>query len=430
MKKLIGSFALAAAGLLGTASAQTYAITNGHLMVTGDASDPGEIVNGTIVVRDGRIAAIGPNVQVPENAEVFDAGGKPVTPGLFSPMTAVGLVEVGAADESNDSSVDRGVPFHASLRAADAINPDSSIIAVSRAAGVTRAFSALSPAGDSQFGGCGALIVLDGTATPVTRDCAAQVSSLGYTGARRAGDNRAASLAVFRKALEDARDYATDPYLYGQRPVEGRLSVADAKALGPVISGDMPIVIRAFSAADIRRTLDLAEEYGLDLILEGAAEAHRVADELAAADVPVILNPVSNLPYLFEDMGATLKAAGILEEAGVMVTFSDGETHNVRLMPQLAGNAVANGMSYDAALAAITVVPAQIYGVDDRLGTLAPGKIADLVVWSDDPLELSSRPRLVFVDGKPASLDNRQSALARRYRDLERGDLPPAYKGQ
>ena len=427
MKQFFGTVtALAALALSGGAAAQTYAITNGHLMVTGEASDPQDIPNGTVLIRDGRIAAVGRKVEIPENAQVYDAGGAPVTPGLFSPFSGLGLVEVGLAREPNDRRVG-DVAMGPSLLAADAINPDSTVLPVTRTAGVTRAFTTLAT-GDSQFAGCGAIIVLDGAIDPLTRQCAAQVAELGFAGARHAGNNRAASLAKFRAALEDARAYASDPYLYGQRPAEGRLSEADAKALGPVISGDLPIIISAHSAADIRRTLDLAETYGLDLIISGGAEAYRVADELAAADVPVIINPMSNLPYSFEELGATLEAAALLEEAGVKVAFSDDDTPNIRLMPQQAGNAVANGMSYEGALAAITVVPAEMFGMEDRLGTLAPGKIADVVVWSDDPLELSSRPQLVFIDGKSVDLDTRQKALARRYRDLGERDKPFAYE--
>ncbi|WP_158548649.1 amidohydrolase family protein [Parvularcula marina] len=429
MKKLISTLAFGMAALTGVATAQTYAITNGHLMMTGDAADPGEIVNGTVIIRDGVIVAAGRNVTIPDNAEVYDAGGAPVTPGLFSPISGLALEEIELADDANDRRVG-GFPLSASLKAADAINPDSTVIPVSRSAGVTRAHVGLLAGGDTQFGGCGALIVLDGSMDPLIKECAAQTALLGYSGARRAGDNRAASIAMFRRALTDARNYARDPYLYNQRWTEGHLPAEDADALGDVLSGDVPIIISAFSAPDIRRTLDLADEFGFDLILYGAVEAWRVADEIAAADVPVIIDPMTNLPYLWEDMGATLANAARLEEAGVDVAFANGETHNIRLMPQMAGNAVANGMSHLGALAAITAVPARIFGVEDQLGTLAPGKAADVVVWTGDPLELSSRPRVIFIDGKPQSLDSRQSALVKRYRNLERRDLPTQYYGQ
>ncbi|MEM9232791.1 MAG: amidohydrolase family protein [Pseudomonadota bacterium] len=429
MKKLLTAFAASAVALTGVASAQTYAITNGHLMVTGDAEAPQEITNGTVLIRDGIIMAVGRNVTIPENAEVFDAGGTPITPGLFSPLSGLALDEISLAQDANDRSVG-DVPMSASLKAADAINPDSTVIPISRSAGVTRAFTTLNASGDSHFAGCGAVIVLDTSMDPVIRECAAHMAVLGYAGARRAGDNRAASLAMFRRALDDARDYANDPILYRQRLREGHLSADDASALGPVLRGDVPLMVDVESAPDILRTLDLADEYGLDLVIVGGTEAYRVADELAEADVPVILNPMVNLPYLFEQMGATLAAGGLLEEAGVKVAFSDDDTHNIRLMPQLAGNAVANGMSHQGALAAITAVPAIIFGVDQTHGTLAPGKAADVVVWSGDPLEVTSRPRLVFIDGRPQSLDNRQTALAKRYRNLERQELPPTYLGQ
>ena len=192
------------------------------------------------------------------------------------------------------------------------------------------------------------------------------------------------------------------------------------------------MLIHVNSAPDIRSALKIANEYNLDIILVGAKEAWRVAVDIAAANVPVILNPTDNLPSGFEAMAATLSNAERLAAAGVTIAFYDsgiGYTHNTRSLPQLAGIAVANGLDYDTAIAAITANPAKIWGLGDKMGTLARGKRADIVVWNGDPLELASRPIAVIIDGKLSDLDNRQAALARRYKDLSRKDLPRSYMG-
>jgi imidazolonepropionase-like amidohydrolase len=172
-------------------------------------------------------------------------------------------------------------------------------------------------------------------------------------------------------------------------------------------------------------------QLGLNVIVLGGTEAHLVAKELAAAQIPVILNPLQNLPSQFEDLSATLANAARLHAAGVVIGFYDppSGTHNLRLLPQLAGNAVANGLPYAAALAALTINPARMYGAADRYGSIEIGKAGDLVLWDGDPLEVSSRPVAVYIDGRATSLVTRQTRLRDRYRDLSRGDLPHAYRG-
>lgn len=423
--------ALSVATLSSAALAQTYAVTNARLLVTGEADDPGMIRGGTVVIEDGVITAIGRDVRVPSSAEIIDAEGRPVTPGLFAALSGVGLEEIGLNREGNDRSARGERALSASLDAADGFYADSSVIPVSRAGGVTRAYVAPDP-GSDLFGGCGMVVDLSGAGDPITERCLAQTVSLGYSGASRAGDSRPAAMARLRRALEDAALYAEDPERYRETYEEGRLPLTDARALAPVLTGEQKLLAEVHGASDIRRVLDLARRYDIDLVLFGATEAYRVAGRIAEQDVPVILFPLANLPDRFEQLGATLNAAAALEEAGVTVAFYDndiGYTHNVRALPQLAGNAVANGMSYGAALSAITANPAIIWGLSDELGTLAAGKKADLVIWSGDPLELMSAPEAVFIDGERASLENRQTALTRRYRDLQRGDKPFAYRG-
>lgn len=432
-KKTIVSFLMATAmGLVQTAVAQTMAITNAELHLVDRGNGFETIENGTVLVRDGVIRAVGANVTVPQGMDVVDAGGMPVTPGLFAVLSGLGLEEISLNDEGNDRSPDDKVGFSAVMHATDGFYADATTIPISRAGGVTRAVSALD-SGDELISGCATIVDLTGDLEPYTVECAGHIATLGYGGANDVEDSRPAAMAMFRKHLNDAAAFAANPSAYRANWVEGQLSVADAEALQPILSGDRPLVISVHGRSDIVRVLDLAQTYDLDIVLLGATEAYLVADRIAAADVPIILNPMSNLPSNFERFGATLKAAGILEQAGVTVAFYDddiGYTHNLRLLPQLAGNAVAHGMTHQGALAAITATPAEIWKVDNVLGTISVGKVADLVVWDGDPLELSTRPTHVIIAGEEQSLDNRQKALAERYRDPGRGDMPPAYRGE
>ena len=421
--------------LPGLAAAQTYAITNANVLMTGGEARPGRLADATVLVRDGQVAAVGRDVRVPRTAEVIDARGGTVTPGLFAALSGLGLEEIGLNEEGNDSYAEGDVGLSASFDAADGFYADSAIIPINRAGGVTRAYVAPQP-GAELFGGCGMLVRLTPEAgSPigegvVTDRCLAQTISLGYAGAQREGDSRLAAMSRLRRALDDAAAYARDPEGYSVSFEAGRLPTRDAAALVPLLTGEQKALVHVEGASDILRVLDLAEAYGLDLVLMGATEAYRVADEVAAAGVPVVIDPLQNLPSRFETLGATLDAARQLEAAGVTVAFYDGDigyTHNLRNMRQLAGNAVANGMSYAGALSAITEAPARIWGRDD-LGRLAPGMTADLVVWTGDPLELLTLPVAVMIDGEPVSLENRQQALTERYRDLSRGDLPILYR--
>lgn len=427
LKTLLAGTAAAAAAF-GLAIAQdTVAITHAQLHMT-DA-DGAVIEDGTLIIRNGRIAAVGTGIEVPSDARIIDAQGRPVTPGLFVPLSGIGLTEIGAVSEANDISTNNEA-LTSSLRAIDGFNYDTSTIDVTRAGGITRAYAGPNP-GPTLFGGCGVVLAMVRGQEAIMEPCTSQMAVLGETAAQRTGGSRQAAFATFRRAIEDALAYDEDPVAYGATDSHNRLSVEDARALVPVALGQEQVLVDVHGASDILRVLELRNRYDLDIVLVGATEAYRVADALAQARVPVILNPLANLPQSFEQMGATLEAAGRLAAAGVKVTFYDsgiGYTHNARLLPQLAGNAVAGGMGHADAMRAVTLTPAEIYGVADDLGTLERGKLADVVVWEGDPFEVTVRPRHVFIEGVETSLENRQSLLAERYRDLSRGDLPFQYR--
>jgi len=423
--------AAASALLAAPAAAQTIAVIDADEVRT--VGPAGVIEGGDVVIKDGRIAAVGADLSAPTGAQVIDGAGMIVTPGFIAPLTGIGVQELGLDREANDLSPRGEFPFSAALDAADAFDPSTTTIAINRAGGITRAYATPEP-GDALFAGRGVFLHLGGGADPVMEGVTAQLLVLDYPGARNAGgDTRMGAWARLRDMLTAAEDYRSNPRRYADLTGADRYAAADLEALEPVLSGERPLLVYADGAEEIARVLDLKTEYDLDVVLVGAREAWRVAEDLAAANVPVILNPMENLPSNFAAIGATLENAARLEAAGVKVSFNDFDTaftHNVRLLPQYAGNAIANGLPPSAALRGLTLTPAEIFNVEDRLGSLEAGKIADVVVWDGDPFEVTTRPAAVIIDGKVAPLDSRQSALRERYRDLSRGELPFAYRGE
>ncbi|TXC68680.1 amidohydrolase family protein [Sphingorhabdus soli] len=453
--------AVAVSGLVfaAPALAETIAFTNARVVI-GDGNGP--IDGGTVIVRDGRIVAAGANVTVPADARIVDASGKWVTPGIVAGFSRVGLVEVGAVSETNDTQAN-GSPFSAALDIAPAINPATSAIAVSRAAGVTRAVVAPATA-RSIFAGQGAFIDLGADPNPITRARAFQFVELGEEGARDAGGSRTSAHALFRNALREARDFGNRAKIAGgsargeplsqgddlppdvrmtdtnaERPNDVLLSRFDAAALVPVVTGRQPLYVHVERASDIRAVLALTREFPkLRLVLVGVSEGWLVARDIAAAKVPVIASALNDLPAAFETLAATQSNIGRMKAAGVTVAIgmiNDNDSHQLRYEPQYAGNLVAlqkvpgaTGLSWGEAFAAISSVPAEIMGLGNRIGSLKAGNVGDVVIWDGDPLELSSAPIAVYIDGVEQPLDNHQTKLRDRYRTPSEGALPKAYQ--
>jgi len=458
-----GAAALLLSLLAGAAGAQTVAITGGTVAL-GDGSEP--IQGGTVVIRDGRIVAAGRGVAVPAGAQVVDATGKWVTPGIVAGFSRLGLAEVDAVDGANDVSA-RNSPFSAAIDVAPAINPKALPIAVNRAGGVTRAIVAPSTA-KSIFAGQGAVIDLGADMNPITRARLFQFVELGEDGTQAAGGSRAAAHVLFRNALREAADLGRrtgvaataapraatandqrslpledqpDNTLTSAgrtRPSDVLLTRFDAAALVPVLQGRQLLLVHVERASDILQTLALKRDFpSLRLVLVGAAEGWTVAKDIAAAGVPVIASALDDLPGSFEELASTQSNIGRMRAAGVKVSIGmigDNDTRQARQEPQYAGNLVAvgrlpgaTGLTWGQALEAITSAPAEAVGMGGEIGSLRPGRRADVVVWDKDPLENGAAPQLVLIDGVQQPLSNHQTRLRDRYRTLPEGPLPKAY---
>lgn len=393
--------------------AQAVAITNARIHT---AAGP-VIERGTIVIRDGRIAEIGAAVTAPAGARVIDAAGKVVTPGLLDSQTTLAVVEIGLSAGPTDPST-TSPRLTAAYRTLDAINPEATAIAVTRVAGITRVVVAPSP-GTSILAGRGTLVDLGGDRVTdmVHVSPTAMYATLGEAGANLAGGSREAALLLLREALQDALDFDANRGAWQEaRRRSYALGRLDLEALAPVVRGELPLAINAHRASDLLAVLRLRDDFPrLRLILTGATEGWRVADQLVAADIPVIIDPMSNIPGM-DSPGITLENAARLHAAGVRVAFATFESHNVRNLRQRTGTAIAYGMPADAALRAVTAVPAAIWGIEESYGTLETGRAADVVVWSGDPFELTTAPEHVFIEGREITLDSRAAQLFERYR--------------
>lgn len=407
-----------------SAQAQTIAITGGTVY---PVSGP-KIEKGTVVIRDGKIIAVGANVAIPAGAKQIDATGKWVTPGLFNASTALGLSEGNAPAQSggyNDARAKGEKGVAASFSAWMGMNPAATFIAQTRRDGVTSAV--VWPAGGLLVSGRAAVVDLAGeTVSAMTvRGPVAMLAEIGG-----GTESRAEVQGKLRELLADAKTFATRKAAYENGATrEFAAPRAELEALQPVVSGKMPLAIDADRASDIRAALALAQEMGIKIVIVGGAEAWQVAKELSAAKVPVMVGAMNNIPTSFNTLGNRQENAAILRAAGVHVSLignagGPGENNfNARNIRYEAGNAVAYGMSWEEALRAITLAPAETFGVADRLGSLQVGREGNVVVWSGDPFEFASQAEHVFVRGAESTGLTREEELTARYKNK-----PPTYR--
>lgn len=376
-------------------------------------SSQGTLKSATVLVKNGKIERVIDGVERPAGYEVIDASGKVVTPGFIGAMTSLGLVEVSSSSGVVDASVEKSPVTNsgAALDVSYAINPDSSLIAITRLEGMTSAATSIMGS-DYMFDGMGAVISLSDNA-PLVKARAFMNVDVGSNGAEVAGGSRAALWVALEQMFAEAKGVSN--VLSPEKGWYGMNTRSDVASLKQVLNGSVPLFMRADRAADIRQVIEFKYRHPtVRVVLVHGVEAWREADALSKANIPVIIDPEYNLPGGFDQMGATLANAARLHAAGVKVAIGM-DTHNIRLAAQHAGNAVANGLPHEAGIASLTTVPAEILGVENTLGVLKNGAVADIVVWSGDPLEVTEAAEVVISNGKVMQMESRQTKLRDRY---------------
>ena len=396
--------------------AQTIAITGGTVY---PVSGP-KVEHATVLIQNGRIAAVGTNVTIPADATRIDAAGKWVTPGFVDGGTQMGLVEIGAVPGTREAFVQNDT-IAASFNVAEGINPASTLIPVTRIEGITTVLAA--PQGHL-VSGQAVLIDLDGATIEqmLVRSPVGIVANFDENAKGEGGGSRAGVAERIRRVFNDALEYSRRRAEYNRGAMQPlSASAADLEALLPVLRGQLPLIAVANRRSDIETALRIGREFRLKLILAGGQEAWEIADAIARAGVPVLVEPLDNIPT-YDALGVRYENAAALVRAGVKVALLETDTHNARNLRQQAGNAVSYGMTWDQALRAVTLSPAEVFGVADRYGALEVGKVANVVVWSGDPFEFSTTVEHVIIRGREVPLRSRQSELFERYRQL-----PPKY---
>jgi imidazolonepropionase-like amidohydrolase len=392
--------------------APAIAIT--HALVYGPGAHP-PLADATVVIANGKIVSVGAAASPPADARVVDAHGKTVTAGFIDADTDVGVVEVDQENRSNDTDA-RGLLLPA-LRMVDAYNPRSALIPVARSGGVT---SVIVAPRAGALAGQSAFVDLEGDtqAEAVVRPSVAQYARADEGEAQEVG-TRGVLWMTLRQAFDDARFYGAHKAQYDANATRslGGLRRMDLEALLLVLHGDEPLVVTAHRASDIETALRFADEFKVRLVLRGASEAWLMREELAKAHVPVIVDPVQDLPEQFDRLRSRSDNAALLASAGVPVILSTSSSHQARLLWQRAGNAVRLGMDHDAAIRAVTEAPADAFGLKGY-GRLEAGAVGNVVVWSGDPLQIGTRVEHVFVRGREQPLETRQTLLLNRYRTL------------
>ncbi len=407
----------------GAAAQETYAVRNATIVTV---SGP-VIEKGTMVISDGKIAAVGRNVKVPGNARIIDASGLRVYPGLIDSGTALGLTEIGAVPATQDTTEVGDINPH--LKAAVALNPHSELIPVARVNGITAAISA--PRG-GLISGQSALIQLDGwvpSEMVIKATAAIHVNfprlsgeGGGFGPSERREETREARIREARRRLERLKSVFRDAEAYAKTQEASRKAGTylppDLKleALAAAIRGEVPVVLHVDREEEIKAAVEFAEEFKLKAILAGAGDAARVVDLLKSKNIPVVLGPILSLPRREEDpYDSIFTTAKVLHEAGVRFAIQSNSSSDVRNLPYHAAMAAAYGLPKEEALKAITLYPAQIFGVADKLGSIEAGKIANLIVTDGDPLEVRTQVKHLFINGRPVSLKTRHTELYEKF---------------
>jgi imidazolonepropionase-like amidohydrolase len=408
-----------------------YAIKGGKIFpISGPPID-----NGIVVIRDGKIAAVGANVAIPADAKVIDATGLQVYPGVFDPATQIGLEEVPAVSATVDTN-ETGL-YNPDVVAATAFNADSAHVDVTRAAGLTETLTI--PGSLGGFGGFGGGGVIGGQASAVNlggwnindmvirRSAAMELSwpsiqtgSFDFSTFSFTQRSLAEAKTDYEKKVSQLSDLLDKARHYAQAMEKGSPDNFERdlklEALVPVVEGKEPIFVVAFTARDIRNAVEFCSQQKLRMILAGASQAWKTVDILKKNNVPVIIGPVLSLPQTDDDpYDSEYTMPEVLHAAGIPIAFGSFDTSFSRRLTQYAGTAVGYGLPYDEALKAVTVNAAQMLGLDSEFGTIEPGKLANIIVTDGDLLEIRTQVKYLFIKGQLTSLDNKQLELYKRY---------------
>ncbi|MDC1081543.1 amidohydrolase family protein [Gammaproteobacteria bacterium] len=369
---------------------------------------------GNVLIDDNKISQV--STSSLRGDLVINGTGKILTPGIISTDTEIGIVEIGALSVTRDDSSNL---YKIGFSIYDAFNPNSVLIPWNRSNGITSTLT-LPQNTDSPIGGLGSFFVLDSSLEISGSKDVVMIGRVGGSGS----ESRAETFAVIEDLLEfassidssDMKTYKDIAEIIDGSPIAETMELhpRDLKALYKLVNDELPLIIKANRASDLLKLIKLKEKYDLNLIIMGAKEAGLVASRIAESKIPLIINPINNIPESFDELGANIELAGKLEDLGITLMFNAPRDHNYHLIRQGAGVAVANGMSYAGALKALTLSPVEVFKLGNR-GQIAPGKIADLIIWDADPLEPSSMPEKVFINGEDIDLTSRMSRLTERY---------------
>ena len=369
---------------------------------------------GNVLIDDNKISQV--STSSLRGDLVINGTGKILTPGIISTDTEIGIVEIGALSVTRDDSSNL---YQIGFSIYDAFNPNSVLIPWNRSNGITSTLT-LPQNTNSPIGGLGSFFVLDSSLEISGSKDVVMIGRVGGSGS----ESRAETFAIIEDLLEfassidssDMKTYKDIAEIIDGSPIAETMELhpRDLKALYKLVNDELPLIIKANRASDLLKLIKLKEEYDLNLIIMGAQEAGLVASKIAESKIPLIINPINNIPESFDELGANIELAGKLEDLGITLMFNAPRDHNYHLIRQGAGVAVANGMSYAGALKALTLSPVEVFKLGNR-GQIAPGKIADLIIWDADPLEPSSMPEKVFINGEDIDLTSRMSRLTERY---------------
>ena len=369
---------------------------------------------GNVLIDDNKISQV--STSSLRGDLVINGTGKILTPGIISTDTEIGIVEIGALSVTRDDSSNL---YQIGFSIYDAFNPNSVLIPWNRSNGITSTLT-LPQNTNSPIGGLGSFFVLNSSLEISGSKDVVMIGRVGGSGS----ESRAETFAIIEDLLEfassidssDMKTYKDIAEIIDGSPIAETMDLhpRDLKALHKLVNDELPLIIKANRASDLLKLIKLKEEYDLNLIIMGAQEAGLVASRIAESKIPLIINPINNIPESFDELGANIELAGKLEDLGITLMFNAPRDHNYHLIRQGAGVAVANGMSYAGALKALTLSPVEVFKLGNR-GQIAPGKIADLIIWDADPLEPSSMPEKVFINGDDIDLKSRMSRLTERY---------------